>query len=88
MGKDEKHDWDRRGNERRYAYAAFMGYCMMGPGRSIQALWEHYRRQSASFEAGKVAAQKPPTRRLRTLFGWSSHNDWPERAAAWEVLWI
>jgi len=77
--------WERRKAETKRAHAALLDYCALGPGRSIRTLWAHYRQLADVKSATGAATRKPPSRRLRTLAQWSSSNDWPERAAAWDA---
>lgn len=65
----------RRGESAR-AYAAFLAYCRMGPGRSLQRLHRLY--------TTTTPPEAPPTRSLDTLKDWSGRNAWIERLADWE----
>ena len=56
---------------------ALADYLAMGPGRSLERLWEQYRVQSAS--------KTCPTNRLNTLKEWSAAWHWQGRAAEWEL---
>jgi hypothetical protein len=58
------------------AYKAFVDYCEMGGGRSVPRLWAQYRHLDVTEPA--------PTKRLRTLKGWSASNGWQARAAEYE----
>jgi len=63
------------------AYAAFLDYVQMGPGRSLKKLCERYRGQTA----GEVGVKNPPTQRLATLETWSTRFQWQARLAAYET---
>ena len=52
------------------ARQSFEDYYLMGPGRSLRALAVKYRQQTAS---------KPPTKRPKTLYIWSTTHGWQER---------
>lgn len=69
------HPLDRCRGETRRANDALRDYWLMGPGRSIEKLYEHYRQEHDRETTGK----EPPTRCLRTLYGWSSKYQWQAR---------
>ncbi len=69
----------QRDGETDKAYAAFVDYALMGPGRSLRKLWDRYRGQNG----GKAGAEKPPSKRLATLETWSSKFAWQKRIEAW-----
>jgi len=66
-------------NETSKAHAAFLEYVQMGPGRSIRTLYAKYCERIVSGSS----AEKPPTKRLPTLFTWSTKYDWQARLAAY-----
>jgi hypothetical protein len=68
----------QRDGETAKAHAAFLDYVLMGPGRSLRKLYAKYRQRIASGSP----AEKPPTRRVKTLFEWSVKHDWQTRLAA------
>ena len=65
------------------AYAAFLDYCRLGPGRSLAKLLDRY--QSASKARPDSAPVLPPTKRLATLKGWSARFTWQTRVEAWDT---
>lgn len=72
------------------AWAAFLDYCRMGPGRSLRKLVGAYREQSetarrAQAGGGPGAAELPPTRRLTTVEGWSDRYSWQARVAEFDA---
>lgn len=58
------------------ANQALRDYALMGPGRSIAKLLNRYGNSNASI----------PTKRLQTLYEWSSNFKWQDRVARWEYL--
>lgn len=64
------HTWDRRPNETSRAYDAFCAYIQLGPQRSLTKL---------------CTALERPTHYLSQLKGWSSLNDWVNRASAFDT---
>jgi hypothetical protein len=67
-----------RDGETPKAHIAFVDYVLMGPGRSIRKLHAKYCERIVSGSN----AEKPPTKRLPTLFEWSVKHDWQARLAA------
>lgn len=62
-------------NETPRAIQACNDYLRMGPGRSLDKLCERYQ----------TATEAPPTKRLKTLKGWSSAYGWVERAGLYDA---
>lgn len=62
--------------------AALNDYYMLGAGRSLRRLCALYRERHQSASEGAAETGLPPTRRLRTLFGWSARYHWQERVEA------
>lgn len=98
-------DWDpdapltRMKGERTDANQALNDYALMGAGRSLAKLCDHYKRgQNVGSSlaqpgggvspAGRTPPAQPPTKRLPTLETWSSRYDWQRRVAAWQALQI
>lgn len=63
------------------AVIACNDYLRLGAGRSLYNLYESYRAQSES----KTSPEKPSSRRLATLKGWSSKFGWVERATQYDA---
>src|SRR5712671_511852 len=63
--------WERQPLESRQAFAAFCLYRDLGPTRSLDASYRHYK--------GKEQATAPGTWRQ-----WCSHFAWPRRATAYD----
>ncbi len=57
------------------AQRAFLDYYALGPERSLPKLEAEYRRRSGG-------GQQVPTKRRRTLEGWSAEHNWQERIIA------
>ncbi len=73
--------WQRMKGEGPKHYRAFLDFCEMGPGRSLNGLNSSYQKRDQS--EPKASPEKPPTKRLATLKGWSSKFNWQARLAAW-----
>jgi len=67
--------WQQRPDENEKQYRAFVDYRDMGVSRSLNNLLGKYRQQTAN---------KPPTKRHRTLADWSTRYDWQVRVEAWD----
>ncbi|HML22101.1 MAG TPA: hypothetical protein PKD09_10645 [Aggregatilinea sp.] len=69
-------------SETNKAYAAFMDYCRLGPGRSLAKLLDRY--QTETKPGPDLPPIVPPTKRLATLKDWSGRFDWQKRVEAWD----
>jgi hypothetical protein len=69
--------------ESRKAYAAFLDYCRMGPGRSYAKLVERYQKVPEP-SPGSEEVEQPPTRRLPTIKDWAVRFEWQKRLEAWD----
>lgn len=67
--------WAQQKNETGRAYAAFMDYCRMGPGRSLSKLLDRQ----------KTGNEPATTKRFRTLADWSVKFAWQARVAAFDI---
>lgn len=79
MANGEKNIWERRRSESQTAYARFLFYRNLGPGRTLQAAWQAYHASvpdRTESDAGIVSGQWKQD---------SADYDWPARAAAWDV---
>lgn len=81
LGQIEPWDRNLETKESTKAYAAFLDYAAMGPTRSLRDLAERYRERASS----GIPAEMPPTRKVNTLFTWSTVHRWQERVHAWDA---
>lgn len=72
---------ERKEGETDKAVIALNDYLRMGAGRSLERLHEQYRQQIDSVSPGEL----PPSKRLRTLYAWSSDYGWVERASIYDA---
>lgn len=76
-----KEPLGRARGERGKPNTALNDYYLMGAGRSLRKLCLVYKeRHQAAIETTSKSGL-PPTRRLRTLLGWSARYHWQERVA-------
>ena len=70
---------EQASGEPQKAYAAFLDYCRLGPGRSLARLLKRYQGVPEPYPG------LPPTTRLPTLKAWSSKHRWQARVEAWDT---
>lgn len=61
------------------AWAAFLDFAMMGPGRTLKRLYRHYRAVALTHEEAQV-----PAKSLKSLISWSRENRWRPRVQAFD----
>ena len=71
---------DRVKRETHKAIIACNDYLRMGPGRSLAKLHKTYTETELNLY------QKPPTKHLSTIKGWSTDYGWVERAAQYDAM--
>jgi hypothetical protein len=70
--RPDRQPWDRLESESSKAYAAFLAFRDIGPGRSLS-------------EAYRVHSNRPDARKPSGTFTtWCKRFNWPERADAWD----
>ncbi len=62
--------WERRPREGEHAYAAFLAYRDLGPGRTHEAMRVHLGEQPGS---------------IKPIERWSASWDWRRRVGAWDA---
>lgn len=74
---EELKAWEKREDETDRAWQAFHDYLLLGSGRSLQKLIDHYDKHPDR-------VQIAPSKRLATLKKWSAGFDWQDRVRAYE----
>lgn len=68
---------ERNVRETQRALIACNDYLRLGPGRSLEKLYQSYTKTNPDF--------RPPSCNLQVLKGWSAKNGWVERAALYDA---